>query len=350
MIFKTVQSVALVGLVLLACACDQEEVAELGPRPVRTITVEEPASTRERVFSGQLKAAEGTGIGFQVGGRIVSLGVSVGRRYAKGQMIGELDSDDYVNQLADAQAQLGQAKQELQRTRRLFEADGASKSQLDAATARFTSATAAANQAQKRVDDCVLKMPYTGQIGDVLAEAQQVVSAGQEVLTILGEEGLEFEVGVTADLVGEISEGLPVVLEVSGRTDLVYSGEVVEVSPQVASNTTYPVTIAVEGADERIRAGMDGLARLLLPIDSPNTVAIPFQCVVSQAGAEPFVWIVKSKGDGIGVVERRAVALGMLEANGLVGITSGLVPGDRVVSRGVHRIDEGLEVLLDSEA
>ena len=350
MFLRTVQNLGLIGLMLLACGCDQEEVPELGPRPVRTITVEEPATTRERVFSGQLKAAEGTGIGFQVGGRIVSLRVAVGRHYPKGHVIGELDSDDYRNQLSDARAQLEQAKQELQRTRRLFEADGASKSQLDAATARFTSATAAGNQAQKRLDDCVLKMPYSGQIGDVLAEAQQVVSAGQEVLTILGEEGLEFKLGVTADLVGEIKEGLPVVLEISGRSDLVYSGEVVEVSPQVASNTTYPVTIAVEGADERIRAGMDGLARLSLPIESPTTVTIPFQCVVSQAGTGPFVWIVKRKAAGVGVIERRSVVLGMLEQEGLVAVTSGLVPGDRVVSRGVHRIDQGLEVLLDSEA
>ena len=332
---------------LLATSCSKEVPEVLKPRPVKTITVAEPASTYERVFSGQLNASEGTGIGFQVGGRITVLAVKVGQRLEKGAILAELDDSDYQNQLSDAEAQHAQAKQELQRTLSLFEVENASRSQLDSATARNQSTEAALEQAKRRVSDCVLRMPYAGLIGNVAGEVQQVVSAGQEIVSIQGNEGLEFQIGVPADLVGEIGRELRASVTISGRDDLSYTGKVTEVSPQMATNTTYPVTIALEDEDSRIRAGMDGVAKVWLPLKEGEIVTIPLECVVAQAGTEPFVWIVRPSTSNLGILERAPVSIGDLRADGKVAVLSGLATGDVVVSRGVHRVEAGLEVRLN---
>jgi RND family efflux transporter MFP subunit len=340
---------AVFALSLFIVSCAEEESAPLKPRVVKTFQVSEPSETYQRSFSGQLKASEGTGIGFQVNGRILDLDVKVGSRIEAEEVLARLDDSDYQNQLADANAKLSQARKELQRTRLLFEAENASQSQIDSATARSLSAEAAAELAARRVTDCVLKMPYTGLIGEVRAEKQQVVSAGQVIVTIQGEEGLEFEIGVPADLVGAIENGQIASIEVGGKDDLVYSGEVTEISPQVAENTTYPVVITIDQADGQIRAGMDEVAIVELPSGTASLMLIPFECVVAQADNDPFVWVVEVLGNGLGKLGRQVVVLGSLAADGMIGVVSGLETGDVIVSRGVHRVEAGMEVLVDLE-
>ncbi|MDA7866465.1 efflux RND transporter periplasmic adaptor subunit [Verrucomicrobia bacterium] len=340
---------AVFALSLFIVSCAEEESAPLKPRVVKTFQVSEPSETYQRSFSGQLKASEGTGIGFQVNGRILDLDVKVGSRIEAEEVLARLDDSDYQNQLADANAKLSQARKELQRTRLLFEAENASQSQIDSATARSLSAEAAAELAARRVTDCVLKMPYTGLIGEVRAEKQQVVSAGQVIVTIQGEEGLEFEIGVPADLVGAIENGQIVSIEVGGKDDLIYSGEVTEISPQVAENTTYPVVITIDQADGQIRAGMDGVAIVELPSGTASLMLIPFESVVAQADNDPFVWVVEVLGNGLGKLGRQVVVLGSLAADGMIGVVSGLETGDVIVSRGVHRVEAGMEVLVDLE-
>ncbi len=340
--------IGVLGLsVMLLVSCAKEEPPVVKPRPVKTFTVPEPAQVYERVFSGQLSATEGTGIGFQVGGRITSLDVKVGQRVEVGEIISRLDDSNYVNQKDDAAAQYEQARQERQRTTRLFESGNASRSQLDGAMARSQSTKAALELAKRRVSDCVLLMPYSGLIGRVSAEVQQLVNPGQEIVSIQGDDGLEFQVGVPAEVVGEITVGLVAELVISGQEELTYSGKVTEISPQAASNTTYPVTLTLDDEDDRIRAGMDGVAKILLPVQEQSVHSVPAECVVAQAGTKPFVWIVDTQSAGLGTIRRQEVALGDLRPEGQVAVLSGVKAGDLVVSRGVHRVEAGLEVRLD---
>ena len=182
------------------------------------------------------------------------------------------------------------------------------------------------------------------------AEAQQVVNAGQAIVTIQGEVGLEFEVGVPADLVGLIGKGLATVIEIGGGDDLRYTGNITEISPQMAKNTTYPVIITLEDEDDRIRAGMDGVAKVQLPIATEDEILIPIECVVAHAGREPFVWVVRGINDLEGTIERLSVAVGPLRPDGMVAVEAELVTGDLVVSRGVHRIESGMVVKVDPDS
>ncbi|WP_223302799.1 hypothetical protein [Halotalea alkalilenta] len=54
-----------------------------------------------------------------------------------------------------------------------------------------------------------------------------------------------------------------------------------------------------------------------------------------------FVYVV---GDG-DTVSRRAVTSGPADGNGGVAITQGLEPGERVITRGIDRLTEGVKVI-----
>lgn len=344
---KTIYFILTSSLFVLLTGCGgAKEVVELPPRPVYTITVPEPSSTSTRTFSGQLQAAEGVNLAFEVGGRVVEVVAKQGQFYPADALLARLDDSDYQNGLDTARASLTQADQELRRAQRLFESGNASQSQLDSAIAQEKSAQANYNSALKRLNDTSLKMPYEGVIASVDIDAQQVVSTGQSAMSIQGEGPMEFAFGAPTDVVGSLSAGQALSIrlgDISGRT---FDARITEVSPSSLNNTTYAVTAGLASSDDSFRVGMDGEASLELARDNGEALLIPLVCVVSGAGGKQFVWVAAADEGGLARIEKREVAAESLEIEGQVSIIAGLSPGERVVSRGVNKVEDGMIVRL----
>jgi len=341
--------VALAGLGLTQCGKGPEPEAT-PPRPVYTMTVTEPKETVERSFSGLVASAEGTNLAFEVGGRIVEVIAEEGVSYKAGDVLARMDSSEYVNQLNGARAQLTEAEQTLRRTQQLFESGNASKSQLESAIAREKSARSSFKSSEKRVNDTVLKMPYAGVISTVDIDPEQVVNGGQPVMTIQGEGGMEFEVGIPAELVRFVKVKDKATISLGSLPETEFPAVVKSVTPQATENTTYPVVLKFEEADPRLREGMDGEAQLVLPNQNGKVILVPAVAVAARPDDTQFVWVVDPiKGSDRGLVNQRNVKTGKLRANDMIEVPEGLMAGDQVVTRGVHRLEEGQEVRLQTE-
>lgn len=347
-----VHQLSLVGTIAIAlagCGADKDTSHET-IRPVITITVPEPTATMKRSFSGLVQNAEGTGIAFEVGGRVIEVIAKDGVRYEKGDVLARLDTTEFSNQLDAARARMTEAQQGLRRAQQLFETGNASKSQFEAAVSAEQAATSNYNSVEKRVTDSTLKMPYPGTIGKVTIDAQMVVSPGQSAMTILGEGGMEFVIGVPAETVARLSVGMSASISLGSLPGEVFSAKIDSISPQVARNTTYPVTLTFDENQEAIREGLDGEAVVELENPLGKTITIPIECVATLPQADQFVWVL---GDfiepGIATVSRRVVKTGHLRENGRIEILTGLEPGEQVVSRGVHKLEENQQVTLLKE-
>lgn len=336
--------------------CGKDEAPEV-EKPRLVITVEVPAieGTVERIFSGLATSASGGGISFEVGGRVTSVSAKTGQTYQEGDELAKLDPTDYLNQLANAKAQLTEAEQSLLQTEELFAIQNATKAQFDAAAARRDALAAQFASAQKKVDDCILRMPYAGVMGDVDLDEQTVVAAGKVVMTIQKSGGVEFEAGLPAGIVGEVSVGMAGVVTlgaIGGGTS--WDAEVITVSRQAGGNTTYPVNLAIKGDTSEIRDGMDGEVALTLKNADGAALFLPAECVFGRAEGEQYVWVIAgAEGEsGVGVAERRKVEMtGRVGVGGTVGIKAGggATPGERIVSRGVGVLKNGQEVRWTSE-
>ncbi len=333
-------------LVFLSGCGGDKQVVELPPRPVYTIAVPELSSTSIRTFSGQLQAAEGVNLAFEVGGRVIEVIAKQGQFYPANALLARLDDSDYQNSLDNARASLTQADQELRRAQRLFESGNASQSQLDGAIAQEKSAQANYNSALKRLNDTSLKMPYEGVIASVNIDAQQVVSTGQSAMSIQGEGPMEFAFGAPTDVVGLLSTGQALTIRLGDIASRTFDAAITEISPSSLNNTTYAVTAALASSDDSFRVGMDGEATVELARENGDAMLIPLVCVVSAAGGKQFVWVAVAQEDGLAKIERREVSVESLEMEGQVSILSGLNPGERVVSRGVNKVEDGMIVRL----
>jgi RND family efflux transporter MFP subunit len=343
--YVPVLTAACMGLLLISCK--KESQLTVDPRPVITFLVPPASAVKSRTFSGVLQAAEGASIAFEVNGRIIGMLAREGAAYKEGDVLAVIDDSDYQLQLADAKAKHVQAEQERKRTSMLYESKNTSKSQFDAAVARETSANANLELAQNRVDNCELKMPYDGVISGISVESQNYVTAGQETMTIEGEEGLEFEIGIPADSISHIRTGMPATIEIGSLPNNQLAATVTELSTQIARNTTYPTTLTLDADDPRLRPGMDGEATLTLPNPLGDTLSIPIESVFATTDGKKYVWKTKpGPTPPLGAVQRTEVTIGKPRSHGMLEIVTGLNTGDRIVSRGVNRLEEGQEVRL----
>ena len=326
--------------------CSDEVINEAAVRPAYTYTVPTAQSEVERSFSGQLYASQGAALSFEVGGRVVKLIAAQGGRFEAGDTLAQLDNTDFLTRQNDAEGLLVQATQELRRVQRLFESENASQSDLDSSVAKESSNRANFDLAKQQTDNSTLKMPYTGIISSVEVDVQQVLSAGQTVFSVQGEGPMEFEFGVPSNLIAQIEPGLSLSVTISDEGGRRLPATVKKVAPSSAQNTTYMVTAVLDEADRALRDGMDGEAIISLPNAAGPHLSVPLPAVLGASGGKSFVWLVTPNASGTATLSRQSVAVGALLAEGQVEVLNGLAAGEQILSRGVHRAEEGMRVRL----
>ncbi len=342
--------------ILIFLGCSKEPEIEEVIRPVVTTVVEEPPTAIERSFSGVAQGVLDTKLSFRVSGEIIRLQARIGLRVKEGDVIAQLEPTDYelkVEQaranLAQVRAQFVQADADYTRSKALYENANISKSALDASRASFNSAKAQVDatkkqleQAEQQLSYTVLNAPQEGTIGEVPVEINQVIQAGRMIASLVSEEKIEMEVGIPEALITKVNEGDNAFLRFDTVADEPFPAEVTKVSVDASSSSTYVVKLAMLTEDSRIRPGMIGEATLIFnTIESERYILLPPMVVAGRLD-ERYIWIFDKGSES---VTRRDIVPGELTSAGLQ-IKGGVTPGERVVTRGVHRLEEGMKVKL----
>jgi len=346
------------ALAVLGCEDEQEEPEVI--RPVRYVVVEGSDVATQRTYSGVAKAGQESRLSFQVSGQVMSVPINVGDTVKKGETIARMDPADYALQLQNAQAAAAQsraqernAKATYERTRALYENQNASRQDLDADRTAYESARAGLESArqqirlrQRQLGYTHLKAPETGTLATVDIEVNEYVQAGTLVATLLAGEQIEVSVSVPASVIRSIERGAEAQARFDSLGGKALKGTVTEVGvASVAGATTFPVTIQLTEGQDQVRAGMAADVTFVLEAakDGPK-YALPTSAVGEDRDGR-FVFKVERGEDGLGIVHRSPVEVGQLLSDG-VEIFTGVEPGDLVVTAGVSRIYDGLQVRM----
>jgi RND family efflux transporter MFP subunit len=354
---KTATLLALTAaVVLLGCEDAQEEPEVI--RPVRYVVVEGSDAATQRTYSGVAKAGQESRLSFQVSGQVLSVPINVGEVVEKGQTIARMDPADFALQLQNAQAAAAQARAQernakatYERTRALYENQNASRQDLDADRTAYESARAgfkSANQQirlrQRQLGYTHLKAPEPGTLATVDIEVNEYVQAGVLVATLLAGEQIEVSVSVPASIIRSIKKGAEAVARFDSLDGRALKGTVTEVGVSSAAGaTTFPITVRLTEGQDQVRAGMTAdVTFVLAAAKNGPKYALPTSAVGEDRDGR-FVFKVEPGEAGLGVVQRSPVEVGQLLSNGIE-INSGVEPGDLVVTAGVSRIYDGLQV------
>ena len=350
----TKKFLALICAASLVLGCGDKEIVTKIPL-VKTQQVQSASLTQEENYSGVVKGRYETNLSFQVGGKIISRNVQQGTLVNAGDVLMTLDSKDIAEQsraaeaqVSSALAQLNLAKSNFERYSALFNENAISaaaldnyKTQYESAVAAYNAAVAQAEQSRHALDYTTLLANADGVISSVNAEVGQVVSAGQQVLTLTQTNELEVEINVPENKISNVNIGQPVTVTFWAN-DSTLEGRVREISP-VADNVsrTFAVRISLQPSTYNLQPnlGMTTNVAMTEKISAANEVVLPLSAIY-QTGDAAQVWLVKD-----GKVTLKNVETKDFESNSVR--VRGLSQGDVVVTAGVNKLREGQEVRLD---
>lgn len=351
--WKRVLSATAAALLVSACSRQEAPVAPDTVRPVRSMVVGASDGSPGAAYSGAIQARYESKLGFQTGGKVVARLVELGSQVRRGQVLMRLDPAQESLHVAvagadvdAARARVAQNRIDLQRTEQLQARQFASQAEVDQQRLALDQAESQLRSAQAQQQLKVNQRGYTALVADrdgvvtaLQAEAGQVVSAGQTVLTVAADGEREVLVSVAESRVEELQQAKVLQVSVWAQPGKRYSGTLRELAPETDSVTrTYSARISVKDADAALRLGMT--ASVFAPdVQGARAIRLPLTAIL-QTGGQAQVWVIDPRSSQVAA---RVVQLGAAQ-NDSVLISSGLSGGENVVTAGVHMLHAGQRV------
>ena len=345
---------ALLPLALVMAACSPAEPeSDTSPRPALVVQPGTGDALRD-IYPGEVRARYEPELAFRIGGKISRRMVTVGDRVEAGQPLAELNAEDVRLELDAARARLASARSdqrlarsELERYRTLLERQVISQSQFDSVESRAEASDAQLEQARAQLkvagnqaDYAVLEAPETGVIAQRLAEAGQVVAAGQAVFVLAVDGDREVVIDLPEQDVKRFQVGDEVAIELWSRPGEPFPGRIRELAPAAdPSSRTFEARVAFDNDTADAELGQS--ARVL--VDHANggadVLTVPLAAVTADQG-ESFVWVVNPDD---ATLVKTPVRTGAYRED-RVPVLEGLSADDWVVAAGTQVLREGQKV------
>jgi RND family efflux transporter MFP subunit len=352
---------ALLGIfIVLSMAACHEEPPPVPERirAIKTISVSEQASGRIRDFSGIVEAADSSSISFEVAGNVQEVRVDVGDRITKGQVLAALDPEPYELTVAEIEAELVKARDNVTKTEaeynrqmRIFEQGAGAQRRVEVAEFNYKATKSAVNfqiarlnNAKRDLNRTVLRAPFNGAIADRYIDAFNEVARGQKCFDIFEFTGMEVAISIPEDAIDDIHMDQKGEIRFPVFADRTYHGRVTEISKVAGTANAFPIKLTIEEPDQRIRPGMTARVTLLLAGDDQKAAYLVPLSAIAQSGdaTRGFVFIYDSQTSS---VKKTQIQSASVRGNDVV-ITEGVKAGDIVAVAGVSFLEDGQEVKL----
>ncbi len=350
-----------IAVALLLSACSKPVPQEVPIRAVRVLTVGMDALQASHEYSGEVRPRIESRLGFRVAGKIIRRQAEVGQRVKAGEILAQLDPKDYqlANTAAYAQVAAAQTNRDLaaadyKRYSGLKDQNFISGAELERRDSALKAAQAQLAQAQAQQAAQGNQAGYANLVADISgvvtaieAEPGQVVAAGTPVVRIAQDGARDVVFSVPEDRVAAIKPGRAVDVVIWANATRL-TGKVREVAASADPQTrTFLIKVA-----------LDGTASAAIPAIGSTVTAIPHNLAemvvkviklptsaLKQDGQTSAVWVLDKASM---TVKSQPIQIATADGNEAV-ISSGLKPGDVVVSAGVHVLSPGQKVSLYAE-
>lgn len=277
----------------------------------------------------------------QMAGVVRTINVQPGQYVRKGQVLAALDAAALEQQIAAQEAQLSLAQTLYQKQQELWKQQIGTEVQLLQAKAAYESASKqrAALIAQRNMYRIVA--PISGVVDQVNVKVGDMASPGMTGIQIVNNSKLKAEANLGENYLGHVQAGDPVVLffpelHDSLRARLSYVARAVDpVSRAFGVEVRLP-------ANAKLHPNMSARMRIN-NYTNPQALVVPVS-VVQHTPEGDMVYV-----DDNGRAKAVIINTGR-NSDGLVEITGGLKPGDRVITEGYLDVNDGDRIAVQNPA
>jgi len=330
----------IIAAALLLSACGREDETNGAGSSAATaranlLTVKAVQLPSRYVTSGTVTSDHRVAISSRLSGYILNLDVREGDRVEKEQVLVKIDPVHARQALIQAEADLSNAKAELNRYKELYKAGAETKQQVERVELRYKLAASQVAQARNQLSYSEVRSPVTGVVVEKRMSKGDLAAPGAAILILEDPASLLVETHVSEQFVGGIQIGDRVDVEVAalGKN---FSGTVHQVV-QAADAVSHQFLIKIVlQAYNGIRPGM--YAQAGFTVGSRKALLIPIQAVIEQAGLNGLYLV-----DGDGIAHYRQIRLGQTK-DGSIEVLAGLQEGDVIAWKGEPQLKTGMRV------
>ncbi len=326
------------GLAVTGCSQGSAKKATDPAVPVRVVAVVETTVQRKVEAVGSLFALDESIVSSQVDGQIDRVWVDVGDNVKEGQPLVTVDPAELRYSLEtqraavrQVRAQLGigpndpppadptkvafvqraaadllDAKQKFERAQKLSKAQLIPSQDFDAAAAKYDNAKAAydlaiqqvaqlsaqlqASEAQralaeKKLDDAVVRAPYTGSVKERRVNPGEYLKVQSPVMVLVRTDQLRARLQVPERWAGAVKTGAAVEVRVDAYPNEVFRGKLVRINPSVNPDSrTFEVEGLIPNPDNRLKPGFFVQASLPTEVEE-KALVIPGDALVYSYGS-----------------------------------------------------------------
>ena len=336
----SISVLASLGALALAACQHKDQAPEPTKRSVRcaiakATTIADTIALRGTVSPLPDRDAQ---IASQVAGRVLQVQVLEGDAVAIGQPVARVDSAALVDEARAAEAAVARTRAELKnaeatsvRVQRVFEHGIAARQEVDDATARSDTATAAqteaeaaSRRAQRQVERAIVRSPLKGVVVRIFRRPGELVDGtpATPIVEVADVSRLELDADATASDLVLLRKGQKADFTIGALPSATWTGTVSAVSPAVDRVTGLGV-VRIEltlGNGQRPPIGVLGTARVSTG-ESRRTVVVPKEAARSGAGSE--MELVLCGDDGLAHVRRFPHRQNLGDAVEAVGLSAG---------------------------
>ncbi|MGO4382388.1 efflux RND transporter periplasmic adaptor subunit [Pseudoduganella sp. RAF19] len=331
---------------------DAKTAEKLLLSPEDLMTVESNAMASGPVITGSIEPERKADLRAEVSAVVLQVLKENGEAVKKGDLLVRLDdtslrdANNSAIEAVRASAQvLDQAERMFQRNKTLRASGMTSAQAMEDAEVRRNSAQsdlvaakARAASAQQQLSRTLVRAPFDGIISERKVSNGDTAQIGKELIKVIDPTSMRFEGMVSADKVGVVKVGQPVLFRVNGYEGQNFMGKVKRVDP-AANPVTRQVVVLVDFA-EKAQPHVAGLyAEGRVETESKAALMIPASAMVLN-GDSSYAWRVKDNK-----LNKVTLTMGTRdERSGLWAVQNGLAAGDRLLRAPGSTVHDGQKV------
>jgi len=326
--------------------------ASFQPPPTAVTTVVAGKESWPSLLSviGTAAAIQGVTVSADLPGTIDKIHFESGQWVKEGDILVELDTRQERAQLANLEAQRDLARINYDRAQELVKAGVISRSEYDNATAQQKATEAQVGDIRAAIARKTIHAPFSGALGIRQVSLGQYLAAGQAIVALQSLSPIYVNFGVPQQETPKVIPGHVLRVTNGDLPGMAFTGRILALDSVINEQTrNIQVQAIVTNKENKLRPGM--FVQVELPLGQPRQVVPLPASAINYAPYGDSVFVVTQMKDAKGNTYR-GVRQQVVKVEGSrgdqVAITSGINPGDEVVSSGVFRLRNGAPVQVNN--
>lgn len=299
---------------------------------------------------GSLRATQGVAVTTELAGMIETLKFESGQTVEAGELLVQLDTAQDRANLEDLQAAESLALVQLERQRRLIEQNATSQGALDEAESRYDQAVARVASQQALIDKKAIEAPFGGELGIRQVDIGEYLSPGAVTVNLQSLDPIYADFMLPEQHLNQVRVGQTIRLRVAAFPAIRFEGRITAINPAVDVVTrNFAVRATLNNDRKQLRPGMFAGVEVVLPAKN-EVLTLPQSAVTFDPyGESVFVIDEKHEEGQPPRLTARQVFVDTGDTRGdQVAIIQGLEAGDRIVTTGQLKLQNGATVRIDN--